>query len=308
MLEPALKNRKIELLAQNFRPDEIDEIGRLLFKKYNSHLLTGTETHFTLSPRKCAAALVDECIEKDRVEKLIELIVSLDDQTILGRQVRIEGLEEFLNNLAHTGTVYDFRKRRLVKARKELDLQPGWGSLNEGKRYSITVMSLDVAGNSALVSKYGNRVMEKIYFHLRRFLENRIYRYDGRIWNFAGDGGIVAFTFRGHQDRGVLCALEIQRSLPIFHLQMESPLKESIALRIGLDTGKLKFSNQTGNIVSEVINYASHLEKQNTSAGGVSISGNLHGEISSRIASVFECTGDFEGRSAYCMPNRLDLL
>ncbi|WP_319562766.1 adenylate/guanylate cyclase domain-containing protein [Marispirochaeta sp.] len=303
-----MKNRKIELLAQNFRPDEIDEIGRLLFKRYNSHFLTGTETHFTLSPRKCAAALVDECIDKNQMDKLIELIVSLDDQTILGRQVRIEGLEEFLNSLAHTGMVYDFRKRRLVKLRKDLDLQANWGSLNEGKRYAITIMSLDVAGNSAMVSRYGNKVMEKVYFHLRKFIEDRINRYDGRIWNFAGDGGIAAFTFRGHQDRSVLCAFEIQRSLPVFHLQTDSPLKEPLALRIGLDTGKIKFLNQTGNIVSEVINYASHLEKQNTPAGGVSISGSLYNEVSPRIASVFECAGDFEGRGAYCMPNRLDLL
>ena len=308
MLEPALKNHKIELLAQNFRSDEIDEIGRLLFKKYNSHQLTGTETHFTLSPRKCAAALVDECMEKNQIDKLIELIVSLDDQTILGRQIKIEGLEEFLNNLAHTGMVYDFRKRRLVKLPKDFDLQLNWGSLKEGKRYAITLMSLDVVGNSSLVSKYGNRVMEKVYFHLRRFIENRIHRFNGRIWNFAGDGGIVAFTFRGHQDRGVLCALEIQRSLPVFHLQAGFPLKEPITLRIGLDTGKIKFSNKTGNIVSEVINYASHLEKQNTAAGGISISGSLHDEISPRIASVFECTGDFEGRAAYCVPKRLDVL
>ena len=308
MLEPALKNHKIELIAQNFKPDEIDELGRLLFRSYNSHDLTGTETRFTLSPRKCASALVEECIEKNQMDRLIELVVSLDEQTILGRTVKIDGLEEFLTSLANSGRVYDFKKRKLITLRRELEEQINWGSLNSGKQYSITVMSIDVVENSKLVKKYGNRTMEKVYFHLKRFLEDRIGQYDGRIWNFAGDGGLVAFTFRKHQDRAVLCALEIQRSMHLFQLRENIPLKDPLSLRIGLDTGRIKFQINTGTIVSEVINYASHLEKKNSEAGGVSLSGTLHSELSLKIGDLFTCRGEFEGRPAYCTPNRLDML
>lgn len=308
MLEPALKNHHIELLAQNFRSDEIDEIGRLLFKRYDSHKLTGTETRFTLSPRKCASTLVDQCVEFNKEEKLIELVASLDEQTILGRQIMIDGLEEFLNNLTSTGMVYDFKRRKLLKERRELAELVNWGSLKDGKRYPISVMSIDVVGNSKLVAQYGNRAMEKLYLHLKQFLQKHINQFDGRIWNFAGDGGIAAFTFRQHEDRAVLAALEIQRTVPLFNLQSVIPLKEQFSLRIALDTGKVKFQADTGGIVSEVINYAAHLEKQFTQPGAVSISGSLHELLSPRIQDVFECTGEFEGREAYCTRNRLDLL
>ena len=308
MLEPALKNHHIELIAQNFRPDEINEMGRLLFKRFDSHQLTGTEMRFTLSPRKCATVLVEQCMEFDKVDKLIELVAGLDEQTILGRQIRIEGLEEFLKSLTRTGMVYDFERRKLLKARRELSELVNWGSLKDGKRYPVTVMSIDVVGNSHLVKQYGNRAMEKLYAALRKFLEKQIGQYDGRIWNFAGDGGIAAFTFRQHEDRAVLCALEIQRTIPLFNLQSVIPLKEQFSLRIALDTGKIKFQARTGSIVSEVINYAAHLEKQFTQPGAVSVSGALHDQIDPRIADVFECAGDFEGQPAFCTRNRLDLL
>ena len=308
MLEPALKNHHIELLAQNFRPDEINELGRLLFRKYDSHSLSGTENHFTLSARKCASVLVDQCVEFDKIDTLIELVAGLDEQTILGRQVKVDGLEEFLKDLSRTGVIYDFERRKLLRVRKELDQLVNWGALKEGKRYPITVMSIDVVGNSKLVSQYGNRAMEKLYANLRRFLEKQIAQYEGRIWSFAGDGGIAAFTFRNHADRAVLCALEIQRTIPLFNLKSVIPLKEHFSLRIALDTGKIKFNPETGSIVSEVINYASHLEKQFTDPGGVSISGNLRAEVDSRIAEIFECAGDFEGQVAYCTRSRLDLL
>ncbi len=306
MLEPALKNQKIELIAQNFKPDEIDELGRLLFKQYNSHDLTNTETHFTLSPRKCASALVEECIAKNQVDRLIELVVSLDDQTIKGRQLRIDGLELFLREFANSGRIYDFKRRKVVTLKKDLEDQVNWGSLNSGRQYPITVMSLDVVDNSLLVKQYGNRIMEKVYFHLRRYLEERIARYDGRIWNFAGDGGLIAFTFKGHQDRAVFCGLEIQRSIPLLQLREDVPVKKPVALRIGLDTGKVKFQMETGAIVSEVINYASHLEKKHAQPGSVAVSGTLHGELSPKLSSLFTCTGEFEGQQAFCTPGRID--
>ena len=64
---------------------------------------------------------------------------------------------------------------------------------------------------------------------------------DGRIWSWAGDGGIIAF-----------------------------------ALRIGVDAGLVKFCGETGRIVSHVINHASHLEKKSTRPGMVSIGRNVY--------------------------------
>jgi len=45
-----------------------------------------------------------------------------------------------------------------------------WGILKDGKIYNITVMSLDIVGNSRLVKKYGTKIMEKVYFRLRSFV------------------------------------------------------------------------------------------------------------------------------------------
>lgn len=141
--------------------------------------------------------------------------------------------------------------------------------------------------------------MEKVYFQLKNFLINKLYEYDGRLWSFAGDGGLAAFAFKNHVTRAVLCALDIQTSLPIFNIRPEFNISDALELRIGIDTGKIKFLSNTGNIVSDVINFAAHLEKYNTEPGQISVSDTVIKQLNKKIVRLFPRKSIFEDKIVF---------
>ena len=299
MIDLSLLNETTEILANNFTSDEIENLGKIIYKHYNGHKAAGVKNHITMSPGKCANALVQFINDSKKTFQLIKLIIEMDDSTLNGKAITINGLEAYLNKLAKSSIYYDFKKRKLHHSKKDALEMVNWGTLKDGKTYNIAVMSLDIVGNSKLVKKYGTKTMEKVYFRLRNFVEQKVLDYEGRIWNFAGDGGLIAFTSKEHISRSVLCALDIRAALSVFNIRPDLPIKDNITLRLALDTGKIKFSSDTGHIVSDVINYAAHLEKSGTFPGEISISENVRKELPAKIANVFSDKGLFENMAYY---------
>src|SRR6056297_2862632 len=308
MLDPVLINDMTEMLTKHLKPNQIDEIGRMLFKRYNSHEKLGIDDHITIPRRKAAEALIDECLSSKKEEDLIKCLIELDGSDLLGKTVAFDSIESFMKDMVSSGYIYDFKKRRIKKLKDEQDELPNWGVLREGKNYEVTLASIDIVGNSDLVKKYGIKKIEKVYAKFWSLLRRILSVYDGRTWSWSGDGGLVAFTFKDHPTRAVLFALELQNTLSVFNVNPSLPIDEAISVRIGLDTGNLKFSQNTGQIVSETINYAAHLEKTFTSPGKISISKELYIRISENLQSIFDCEGEFEGRTAFCTDSQVSVL
>jgi hypothetical protein len=65
-------------------------------------------------------------------------------------------------------------------------------------------------------------------------------------------------------------------SLPVFNIRPYKSIKDEICLRIGMDYGAVKFFEDTGGIVSDVINYEAALEKQATKPDALSISNDIY--------------------------------
>ena len=66
-----------------------------------------------------------------------------------------------------------------------------------------------------------------------------------------------------------------------------------------MDFGGVKFFEDTGRIVSDVINYAAHLEKQATRPGALSISNDVYMRLPSSMKAVFTEKQEFEGKTAW---------
>jgi hypothetical protein len=181
VLEPAIRNDLVELLAANFKTDEVNELGGLILGSFDSNEVSGTKNHISLSSRKSAKLLVDQCEHGGQLPALLKLVVEVDDGTVNGRSVRIHGLETFLGKLLRAGIHYDFKTRRIINSCKEPGELVNWGCLKEGREYDTAVISLDIADSSALVRKHGLRKMERLYFGLWGFLREKLAVTDGRI-------------------------------------------------------------------------------------------------------------------------------
>ncbi|MBB6480611.1 adenylate/guanylate cyclase domain-containing protein [Spirochaeta isovalerica] len=298
-MDISLKQEVIEMLALTFKADEINEIGVILFRKFDLHQVSGTRSTETVSSRRAATILVEYCMDRKGEISLLEFLIQIDDSVFLGRSVSVEGLETFLLKLSQYGFFYNPDKRRIVSGKDDpLDMK-NWGALKEGKTYGMSVLSLDIVENSRLVKRYGSGKMKKLYASLWAFLRERLDAYNGRIWSWAGDGGLIAFAMKKHLVHSVKFAMEIQTLLILFNHDPSYPLKEPIQLRIGIDTGKVPFSFNTGEIISEVINCAAHLEKGVCLPGHIAVSFRVYESMGKGYADFFSSAGQFEGEETY---------
>jgi class 3 adenylate cyclase len=290
-----------EMLGKSLLFRDLETIGSYFFKGYSAHLFGKVPKHVTIAPLKAATILVSECRDRDKLKEFLSFVIELDGTLINGNLVKLSGLENLLYRLSRTGVYFDFMNRKFLSFNQDKDIMPNWGVLRDGKEYQTIIASIDICSNSELVQKYSSSIMEKVYYKFSEFLNKNIYHYTGRVWFWAGDGGIIAFRKDDGINNAVACCMEVLITLPIFNSLPDMPIEDNIEIRIGMDTGTIKFSNDTGRIVSDVINYASHLEKQSTCPNGLSISENIYNELSPGMKKMFNQEKQFENKTAYTM-------
>jgi class 3 adenylate cyclase len=299
VLDISLKQEVIEILAATFKANEINEIGVILFRNFDLHQVSGTRSIETISSRRAATILVEFCMDKKGETALLEFLIQIEDSVFLGHNVSVEGLETFLLKLSQYGYFYNPVKRKIVSGKNDPMDMKNWGALKEGKSYGMTILSLDIVENSRLVKKYGSGKMKKLYASLWTFLRERLVSYNGRIWSWAGDGGLIAFAMKKHLIHSVKFAMEVQTLMLLLNHDPSYPLKEPILLRIGMDTGKVPFSFNTGEIVSEVINCAAHIEKGVCLPGHIAVSARVYEAMGNGFGDFFVSSGQFEGEESY---------
>ena len=301
MFDTSLVKDLTEMLGKSLTFKDIDAIGGYIFKdhEYSTHCIAGIDKGVSISPLNAAKTLVQECEKKDKIKELFAFAFELEGVPLNGRNVRLEGLENILYRLSRTGVYFDYAKRKLIDVKVDRQSLLNWGALRNGKEYPTVIASVDICQNSELVRKYKPGTMEKVYYQLWGFLKNKLDLYEGRIWSWAGDGGILAFRGEKSIPDAVSCALEILYTMPVFNLQPYKPFKDEICLRIGMDFGPVKFLEDTGRIISDVINYAAHLEKQATDPGALSIAGDIYARLPDAMKTIFGEKQVFEGKTAY---------
>jgi class 3 adenylate cyclase len=248
-----------------------------------------------------AKRLVTECESAKKLPDLFKFAIELDGTPFNGKTVTLLGLENILYRLSRSGYYFDFNKRKFIAFNQDKTMMINWGSLKDGKEYPVTIASIDICGNSELVTKHKPAIMEKVYYAFWEYLNKKLKIYDGRTWSWAGDGGILAFRNEKGPIPAVSCCLEILLSLPVFNSDPSKKIEDDIKIRIGMDSGSVKFYEDTGRIVSDTINYAAHLEKKGTSALGLSVSDAIYPHLPASLQQLFKSSADFEGRKAWSL-------
>jgi class 3 adenylate cyclase len=296
----------IETMGKSLSFPDIEAIGNYFFKKFNLHKLEGRPETVTISPVTAAKRLVYECEEHKKLKDLFLFVFELDGSMLNGKYVDLNGIENVLYRLSRTGVYFDFNRRKITPFDEDKKILVNWGSLRDGKKYPLCIASVDICSNSELVKKHTAGKMEKVYYLLWEHLKNYLRTYNGRFWTWAGDGGLLAFRNEKGPIDALTCCLEILFTIPIFNSHPNKPMKDDIKLRIALDMGEVKFFTDTGRIVSDVINYAAHLEKKGTQPNGLSVSDTVYKALPSPMQSMFKTKSEFEKRMAHSLVYEFD--
>ena len=290
----------IESLSRSFNARDIESVGKDLFgPNYHTKREDLIFSDITISANIAAVSLVNTSKEAKRMEELICYLTHLEGNYLNSRIVRIFQLENLLNRISENGFIYEFKENYFKRISDDISNRPDWGALKHGKSYELTVLSIDICENSLLVKEYGTSIMETIYGKLLKHVRRILKRYDGRIWEWSGDGGLLAFRGDTQCPDALSFALEFQLFLPVFNLKVRENIQHNLCLRIAMDHGNIKFLQNTGGIVSPTINYACHLQEEATQKNGISISDSVMKRLTEEQSKLFLHKETFETRTCY---------
>ena len=297
-----LPRELMELLTRSFSFGDIESLGKDIFYTYSTHLLEDIIPEITISPSMAATRLVYECHKAKKLSVLISYLIQIEGHYLNGKTVSLRGLEELLYNISENGYHFNYEAKKLIPIKEKKEALASWGILREGKSYHVSIISVDTVENSKFVQKYGTVPMQAIYNQLAEFVTEITSEYRGRVWSWAGDGGLLAFRGSEQAQLALRTVLKIQLCMPIFNLRNKVNLRERIEVRCGIDSGQVRFYKDLGRIISGTINYAAHLEKSVSPPSGLAISDSVYTLLPPQLQELFQSKQkEFEGRTAYSL-------
>jgi class 3 adenylate cyclase len=113
----------------------------------------------------------------------------------------------------------------------------------KGERRIATVMVADVKKSTELLTRIGSEAWVDLMSKLLQVMEAQIYRYEGQVDQFRGDGLVAFFGARdAHEDdpeRAILAALAMQEAFEQYKCEFEPFNLDDAKLRIGINTNEL---------------------------------------------------------------------
>ena len=264
-------NLMVRSLIDSLSIDLMKLLARKMIDGYDIHRRTGIQESIPIQKNIAAQQIVRDIIEKNLFPHFMSLLVDIHYNGYMGRKHPIQNINILVTEIQNYGFVYD-KINRLFVEDPEVRISRNWGVLMEGEEYIFTFLRLDIVGNTKLVKKYPNDVIQNTYRDLHSIVDKAIIRRHGRIWNWEGDGGLVAFHFSRRNLLAVLSAMEIANRIFIYN-KLSCRLDQPLEVRIAVHTGPCEYTDNEEDLKkSETVKKIIEIESMNTRPNTVTIS------------------------------------
>ena len=176
---------------------------------------------------------------------------------------------------------------------KKIEEHPDLLSLG-GERKELTVMFSDIVGFTTWSSTQSPEVIKRTVNEYFEEMASIIFKYEGYIDKYIGDGMMAFFGDPVHQDdhalRCVNAAIEMQKKIRELERQWSGEGRLTIQVRIGINSGEMIVGNMGSKsrmdytVLGANVNLAQRLES-NAPVGGILISEAVYSQIRERIAT-----------------------
>jgi hypothetical protein len=186
-----------------------------------------------------------------------------------------------------------------------------WAGVVPGREHTFAFLFVEVDSVEAMKRRSGAENLSRAMETFRAFIERMVTPHDGRLWTWAGFGGLVLFPLRARgcaDDREqagpgspVLCGLRIALSRILYDVE-ESPLPVILSFRMALSTGSMIYSEKdTGGVVAESLNEIFHLGQKFARPGQFVLTEGALELAHERLRCCCVPAGTFEGRRIHRM-------
>lgn len=131
-----------------------------------------------------------------------------------------------------------------------------WNTLKKGTRVELGLLQIDIAGHSKFQDS--DRILKLMKGLFRKQIEGIALSREGKLFNWAGDGG--SFMFLTGEGEGfddlVFSAIQMLESLPAINneISIRTGFTDTISVRISCDSGMATYDNDPSLITGDFIN------------------------------------------------------
>ena len=280
----------VRALSESMEPRVMIHLIREIFPNYDVHARTGYPESLSIPSMEVAAQIVSDVLAGEEFPNFLTLLIRAQEEGIMGRQYPVAYLREIIKETFDLGLIYDSVNKVFVEDPKVRQTR-NWGVLDEGKEYTLAFLSVDIVGNTRLVRTYSEPVVHRTYADLREIIQNTIIRRNGRIWNWEGDGGLVAFFFGNKHMSAAVSAIEIIHEMYLYN-RLRCALDEPLCIRIGVHAGPCEYNNTLDNL-ERIQTIVETFELERTSSpNGVTISVVIKVMLEEIISEKFKSLGN----------------
>jgi class 3 adenylate cyclase len=281
-------------LQQSLPVDAMIRFAQFVSPGYDIYRRTGLKEGMPIPNQDAANRIVSDMILDGVFIDFVETLIRVDSEGFMGRQYDLRGLDDVIGDLIRHGYSYDKTTGQFFE-NQQMRISQNWGRLKEGDERPMTVLRLDIVGNSTLVKQNPRGDIEKAYGDLRLAVSGAVTARLGRIWSWEGDGALGAFMFGQKGLMAVFAGMDILHELFIYN-RLKNPLNAPIKIRIGVHSGTVRYSaNVTECLKNETVKKAVELESRAASPDSLVISKHLAVSMDQFILNCFGPEKKFSG-------------
>ena len=177
-----------------------------------------------------------------------------------------------------------------------------WDNINVGSEYTFCMLFIEIDILPEWANKSGNEHIEEVMSFFYRHVNRIIEPLNGRMWIKTDFGGLVLFPYDGSCSSVIIECIKLQMNRIIFSAE-EYTYNTILTYRMAMDIGNTQYltSGNTGNIISDSVNFIFHFGKQYAKTGNFYLTGRVHEDIPPGFLDQFSPVNRFQDRSIYRM-------
>ena len=177
-----------------------------------------------------------------------------------------------------------------------------WETIVEGNSYTFVLMFIEIDMIKEWAAHSGTKHINDVMDHFYQHLKSIITPLHGRIWIKTEYGALVLFPFAGSSSPLIIECFKLQLNKIIISTEIY-PYKTILSYKIALDIGTTQYLTRgnTGNIISDSVNYIFHLGNKFLQKGNFYLTNRIYNDIPLGLLDFFVDAGIFQGKTIHRM-------
>ena len=298
---PRLQQLLARALNESMSTDLMVRLARRIVPDYDIYERTGFRRSMGIPSLEVAGQIARDLGEGIPLLRFVEALIEVDGTGFMGSRIRVRGLEPLLREVETLGYAYD-GDLRLFMETAEAARTRTWSYLQEGQTQELSFLKIDVVASSKLVRSHAKAKIDRAYRDLQRIVVAAVYRRNGRVWNWEGDGGVLAFLFGDKNVQAALAGMEIVLELFLYNT-FRCTLGAPLSVRIAVHTGPCPYHESFERIQSDTLRRLALIESRFTLPDSVTLSPGVYSDLGPKLSRFFEpFPGDAGGQLyRYCL-------